>query len=260
VKTWIFVLTQSVIAATGISAWMSIGDVRIAGVAAAAVTALGIVRLFLARRKSAQRGVWADGQQMKTLPIVDRHVECSVRQPTDEPVAEMIAPPMPHRPTVAAFLELAGLGDPDDQLERYDELVAMIERADDDCADEAASFCEELTGNVLGVTLEGLAALALGRQDDALKYFREATLLHSGWALPWLGWATVCHANGNFVELATRHPLTTGVELRPYDCGDEDVFVELKEADRPGLASLFEQTVAALKRYHNTAENQRSAA
>ena len=250
VKIWLFALLQSLIAVVGLGAWFYADNALIAGGAAIAAAGLGVFQPLYGAWKHRQREEWADGQRKKTLDIVDSHI--------DSALEEVIAPPMPHRPTVAAFLRLAGLGDPDEQLQRYDDVVKLIDQADGDCADEAAAFCVELMGNVLGVTLEGLAALALGRHEDALKYFREATLLHSGWALPWLGWATVCYEQGKFEELAAKHPHINGVELLCYDCGDEDVFMELSPAEREGLSALFQQTATALGNYYAAAEMAKS--
>ncbi len=249
-KIWLFALLQSLIAAAGLAAWFYADNMVLAGVAAGAAAVLGIIQPLLGARKQQKQEAWRDDQHVKTLKVIDGHV--------DDALEDVIPPPFPHRPTVAAFLELAGLGDSMEQLQRYDDLVEDIRNADEECAYQAAAFCAELTGNVLGVAMEGLAALALGNLDQARRFFEEATQLNSSWAMPWLGWATVCYQQGDYETLAAQHPHINGVELLCYDCGDEEVFMELAESERESLTELYQQTATALGNYYAAAEMARS--
>lgn len=249
-KIWLFALLQSLIAAAGLAAYFYANNVLLAGVAVGSAAALGVAQPLLGAWKQQRLEGWRDAQHVKTLSVIGGQV--------DEALEGVIAPPFPHRPTVAAFLELAGLGDPREQLQRYDDLVEAIREAEDDCCEQAAAFCAELTGNVLGVALEGLAALAVGNSDNARRFFEEATQLNSSWAMPWLGWATVCYQQGDYATLAAQHPHINGVELLCYDCGDEEVFLHLAESERESLSELFQLTATALGNYYAAAEMAKS--
>lgn len=249
-KIWLFALLQSIIAVAGLAAWFYADNVVLAGVAAGAAAILGIAQPLMGAWKQQKLDAWRDDQHEKTLSLIGGQEE--------ETLEGVIPPPMPHRATVAAFLELAGLGDAEEQLERYDELVTDIREADEGCQDLAAAFCAELTGNVLGVALEGLAALAMGDLQAARQFFHEATQLNSSWAMPWLGWATVCYQQGDYTTLAAEHPHINGVELLCYDCGDEEVFLRLSETERDELSELYQTTATALGNYYAAAEMAKS--
>lgn len=250
VRIWLFALIQSLIAAAGLAAWFYAESVLLAGIAAASAAVLGVAQPFLCAWKQKKLEDWRDRQHVKTLSAIGGHV--------DEALAGVIPPPMPHRPTVAVFFELAGLDDPSELLLQYDDLVDTIRDVDRDCTSRAAAFSAELTGNVLGVALEGLAALAVGELERSRKFFEEATQLNSSWAMPWLGWATVCYQLGDYETLAAEHPHTNGVELLCYDCGDEDVFLRLSESERGTLEELYHQTATALGNYYAAAEIAKS--
>jgi tetratricopeptide (TPR) repeat protein len=250
VKIWLFALLQSLIAAAGLAAWFYADNIVLAGIAVGAAAVLGVVQPLLSARKQQKQEAWREDQHVKTLKVIDSHV--------DDALEDVIPPPFPHRPTVAAFLELAGLGDSMEQLQRYDDLIEEIRNADEGCPHQAAAFCAELTGNVLGVALEGLAALAVGNLEEARRFFEEATQLNSSWAMPWLGWATVCYQQGDYETLAAQHPHINGVELLCYDCGDEEVFMELAESERESLTELYQQTATALGNYYAAAEMAKS--
>jgi len=248
VKIWLFALLQSLIGVVGLAAWFYGDNAWVAGIAAGSAALLGVAQPLIGAWKQRKLDAWNDRQHQKALAVIDTHVEDALEIP----------PPMPHRPTVAVFLNMAAEGDADEQLERYDALVDDIRNADDDCPSEAAAFCAELSGNALGVTLEGLAALTTGQLDNARQFFKEATQLHTAWALPWLGWATVCHLQQDLEELTAKHPQINAVELLPYDCGDEELFLELSESDREELGDLFRQTATALGNYYTAAEMAKS--
>jgi len=250
VKIWLFALLQSLIAAAGLAAWFYADNVALAGVAVGAAAVLGIAQPLLGARKQQKLETWRDDQHVKTLNVISDHV--------DDALEGVIPPPFPQRPTVAPFLQLAGLGNSNEQLQRYDDLVEDIRESNEECQYQAAAFCAELTGNVLGVVMEGLAALAVGKQDEARGFFEEATQLNSSWAMPWLGWATVCYQQGDFETLAAQHPHINGVELLCYDCGDEEVFMQLAESERESLTELYQQTATALGNYYAAAEMAKS--
>lgn len=249
-KIWLFALLQSIIAVAGFAAYFYAENVLLAGIAAGSATVLGIAQPLMGAWKQQKLEDWRDDQHEKTLSVIGGQV--------DDVLGGVIPPPMPHRATVVTFLELAGLGDPQEQLAKYDELVNDIQQADEDCQDAAAAFCAELTGNVLGVALEGLAAYAVGDTDAARRFFEEATQLNSAWAMPWLGWATVCYEQGDYETLAAEHPHINGVELLCYDCGDEEVFMELSESERDSLSELYQETATALGNYYAAAEIAKS--
>jgi len=250
VKLWLFALLQSFIVVAGLAAYFYGNSVWLAGLAAGSAAVLGIVQPLAGAWKQRKRDDWQDEQHDKTLSVTGGHM--------DDALEGVIPPPLPHRPTVAAFLELAGLGNSNEQLQRYDDLVADIRDADPDCPYQAAAFSAELTGNVLGVALEGLAALAVGNPDEARRVFEEAMQLNSSWAMPWLGWATVCYQQGDYKTLADQHPHINGVELLCYDCGDEEVFMQLADSERESLADLYQQTATALGNYYAAAELAKS--
>ena len=249
-KIWLLALLQSIIAVAGLAAYFYADNALLAGIAAGSAALIGIAQPLFGAKKQQKMEEWRDGQHHKTLKLINDQ--------QDDTLDDVIAPPFPHRPTVAAFLELAGLGDAREQLQRYDDLVESIREADEDCTYHAAAFSAELTGNVLGVALEGLAALAVGDMDKARQFFEEATQLKSSWAMPWLGWSTVCFEQGDYTTLAAEHPHINGVELLCYDCGDEDVFMELAESERESLAELYQQTASSLGNYYAAAEIAKS--
>ncbi len=249
-KLWLFALFQSIIAAAGLAACFYADSVLLAGLAAGSAAAVGIAQPLLAARRQQKLSHWQEQQHQHALQVLDDQA--------DETLQDVIPPPFPHRPTVAAFLEMAGLGNPQAQLQQYDDLVEAIREADPDCPSAAAAFCAELTGNVLGVALEGLAALAVGDLPAARRLFEEATVLNSGWAMPWLGWAAVCYAQKDFSTLAAEHPHINGVELLCYDCGDEETFARLTESERDSLVELYQQTVTSIGNYYAAAELARS--
>lgn len=249
-KIWLFALLQSLIAVAGLAAYFYANNILLAGVAVGSAAALGIAQPLLGAWKQQKLEGWRDDQHVRTLSVIGGHV--------DEALEGVIPPPFPHRPSVAAFLELAGLGNFHEQLQRYDDLIEVIREADEECTFHAAAFSAELTGNVLGVALEGLAALALGDLDAARRFFEEATQLNSSWAMPWLGWATVCYQQGDFETLASQHPHINGVQMLCYDCGDEEVFLQLSESERESLSELYQQTATALGNYYAAAEMAKS--
>ena len=106
--------------------------------------------------------------------------------------------------------------------------------------------------------MEGLAALAMGDLNAARRFFEEATQLNSSWVMPWLGWATVCYEQQDYATLAREHPHINGVELLCYDCGDEEIFVELSGTERESLSELYQQTATALGNYYAAAEIAKS--
>lgn len=249
-KIWLFGLLQSLIAVTGLAAYFYADNLLLTGIAVGSATVLGVAQPLLGARKQKKLEGSPHEQCVKTLSVIGGDV--------DDQLEGVIPPPLPHRATVAAFLELASLGDPCEQLQRYDDLIEDIREADENCAFQAAAFSAELTGNVLGVAMEGLAALALGKLDKARRFFEEATQLNSRWAMPWLGWATVCYQQGDYETLAMQHPHINGVELLSYDCGDEEVFLQLSESDRETLLGLYQQTATALGNYYAAAEIAKS--
>ena len=247
---WMVVLLQSMIAVAGLAAYFFGNNFWLAVIAAGSVASLGIAQQLMGAKNQKNLDEWDDDQHEKTLVISSGYEE--------EALEGVIPPPLPHRPTVSAFLELAGLGNSNEQLQRYDDLITDICDANEDCLYQAAAFSAELTGNVLGVALEGLAALAARDLDKARGFFEEATQLNSSWAMPWLGWATVCYQQGDFKTIAAQHPHINGVELLCYDCGDEEVFMQLAESERESLAELYQQTVTALGNYYAAAEMAKS--
>ena len=248
VKIWLFALLQSFMAAIALAGWFYAENGVVA--VAVAVAILGIAHPLIGVWKQRKLGAWRDRQHQRALTNLDADVKKALE--------EVIPPRMPFRPTVAAFLTAAGIGDPHDQLRRYDAVVDGIRNANTDCPSEAAAFSAEVRGNVLGVVLEGLAALATGQLKNAREFFEEAIQLNSAWALPWLGWATVCYLQQDLEELTSKHPHMNSVELLPYDCGDEELFLQLSESEREELGELFQQTVAALANYHTVADMEKS--
>ena len=250
VNFWLFGLLQIFIAVFGLAAYFYVHSLLLTGIAAVSATILGMSHPLLSARKQKTLKESRDKQCIQTLSVVPGGVNEQLEGP--------IAPPPPHRATVAVFLELAGLGNSRELLRQYDDLVTDICEADKDCVVQAAVFSAELTGNVLGVAMEGLAALALGDLGKARHFFEEATQLNSSWAMPWLGWAATCFQQGDYETLALQHPHINGVELLNYDCGDEEVFLQLSQSDRENLLDLCQQTTTALGNYYAAAEFARS--
>ena len=250
VKISLFGLIQSLIVVAGLAACFYANNFVLVGIAAGLAVVWRVVGPLSGTGKQKKLEGLRDQQRVKTLAVIDGGADVQLEG--------VIPPPFPHRATVAAFLELANLGDPGEQLQRYDDLIEGIREADEDCAFQAAAFSTELTGNVLGVAMEGLAALALGNLDKAQRFFEEATQLNRSWVMPWLGWATVCYQQGDYETLAMQHPHINEVELLSYDCGDEQVFLRLSESDRESLLGLYQQTVTALGNYYAAAEIAKS--
>jgi len=59
---------------------------------------------------------------------------------------------------------------------------------------------------------------------------------------------------GFFDSLRERHPHVSGIELLPYDAGDEATFCAISEADREEVATLFQQAARSRGNLYTAAE------
>ena len=106
----------------------------------------------------------------------------------------------------------------------------------------------------LGAYLLGLTAWSAGDTALAHRHFCIAKEQQPSWILPWLGWAASAHQQARWDELRGEHPHVCGVELLPYDAGDEATFIGLSADDREELTDSFQRAATSLGNYYTIAE------
>lgn len=249
-KTWMFALLEALIAALGLAAWFLADNIVIASVAAIAAAALGIAQPLLAARRSLRLGRFQDRQYRKALAGIDGTLS--------DLDAELIAPPLPHRATVAALLQQR-LGDEADALlGEYDDLTRAIETQQPDAVRMSAWLSSHLGSEALGEHLQGLATYAVDDLESAHQHFSAATQAQPGWISPWLGWAASAYQLRLWDEIGERHPHLHKVDMQPFDVGDESTFLQLSKTERDELVAQFQAAATALMNYNALVEIGRS--
>lgn len=249
-KTWMFASLEALIAATGLAAYFLADNVILASAAAVTAAGLGVAQPLLAARRSLRIERFQDRAYQKTLAGFDGQLS--------ELDAELIPPPLPHRPTVAALLQQR-LGDESaDLLREYDELAEAIETQHPEAVRLSAWLSSHLGSEALGEHLQGLAAYGVDDLEAAHQHFTAATWAQPGWIAPWLGWAASAYQLRRWDEISERHPHRQGVDFQPFDAGDEATFLKLSEAERNDLVGRFQASGRALMNYNALVEIGRS--
>ena len=249
-KIWLFAAFESIIAALGLAAFFWAESIPLTAAAVVGAAALGIAQPLLAARQSRRMQRYQEGVFAKSQAAVDEQV--------DQLLTDIIDPPLPHRPTVVAFLERYAGIDIDALLAQYDRLVKAIASKSFAAEELAAAFTDKTSGSSLGIYLCGLAALSQKHLHDAHHHFSVVTGRQPTWIAPWLGWAAAAYELNQFEEIAKRHPHVNGANLTPYDVGDEATFIGLDETVRDDLVEQFQTAARALGNYYTLAEMQLS--
>ena len=245
-KIWVFAGLQSLIAAMGLAAYFLADNVFLATSAVVLAALLGISQPLLAAHKGSKLKVYQEQQWHKSIGAVDDQLQQLLDQ--------VIEPPFPHRATVAVEIRNRFGDRAPGLISAYDNVVASIEQGSNQSSALAAQFAGEVGDWSVGPYLQGLAAMTLGDLEGAERRFCVARMSQSGWASPWLGWATAAFQQRRWDEIRQEHPNINGVEFQPFDAGDQNTFLELSEADREELTTLFQQTQESLGNYYAIAE------
>ncbi len=245
-KIWLFALLQSIIAGLGLAAFFLADNVMLATAAAVMAAILGIAQPIMSAHKERKMKQYQDKQWDRSVQAVDEQLQDLLK--------DVIEPPLPHRATVLAALKNYFGNQSIELIAEYDQAITAIEEENPDAAPLAAQFSDAVDPWSVGPYLQGLAALQSDNLEDAHQYFCAARESQSAWILPWLGWATVAYHQGNWDEIRQKHPHINGVELLPYDAGDEASFLELSEQEREELSSSFQQAATSLGNYYAIAE------
>lgn len=249
-KTWLFAILESTIAIGGLAAWLWADNVLLAGAAAMTAAALGVAQPIMAARQAGRIARYQD-------EMFDASVE-SVDQEIAKLLDEVTFVPLPHRPTVAAVLHKAFPEEAESLIKQYDRLVKAA--IDESFAAEelAAAFADKIDDHPLALHMCGLAAMSQENLEEAHEYFLTVTERRPEWISPWLGWAATAWRLEQVEEISARHPHVNGVNLTPYDVGDEQTFIDLAEDERDALVEEFQQTARALGNFYTMAEYSKS--
>jgi hypothetical protein len=249
-KTWMFALLESMIALLGLAAYFWADNIPVATTAAVLVAVLGISQSLISAYKKRQLDDYQDRQFLKSLGVVDDQLQ--------ELLDGLIDPPKPHNPSVRATLRSC-FGKAATQLIRdYEQTIKAIADNDPDADEIAEQFAADVDPWAVGSYLQGLSALAANKIEAAHAHFTTATEAQSSWVTPWLAWATTAYRQKLWGEIRERHPHINGMELLPYDCGDEISFLKLSEVQRQELAEEFQLASTSLGNYYAIAELLRS--
>lgn len=249
-KTWMFALLEALIAALGLAAYFLADNIVLASSAVVMAAALGIAQPLLAAHKSRKFTAFQDRQHEKSVAAIDDQINGLA--------ADLIAPPLPHRATVAALLRKRLGDEADGLLQEYDDLARAIETQQPDAVRMSGWLSSHLGSEALGEHLQGLAAFAADDLETAHRHFFAATESQPQWIAPWLGWAASAFQLRLWNEISERHPHLHGFDIQPYDVGDETTFVELSEVEREELVAEFQAAAAALMNYNALVEIERS--
>jgi len=249
-KTWLFALVQSAIAALGLVAYFWADNVAVASAAAVLAALVAIAQPLISAHKQQKLGAYQDRQFAKSLRGVDKQVK--------ELLKDVIEPPLPHRATVAAGLHSAFSHEAAELLAQYDAAIEAISNCDAEAPAIAEEFADAVDPWSAGPYLQGLAALSSRNTEAAYEFFSAAKNAQSAWISPWIGWATTAYRLGRIDEIREGHPHINGVELLPYGAGDEQTFISLGEDDREELTAKFQQAATALANYYAIAEYMHS--
>lgn len=249
-KVWIFALLEAGLAAFGLVAYFVTNNWYLTTAAVVIAALVGIAQPFLSAVKARKLSAFQDQQWDKSLGAVDDQLQALL--------ADVIEPPLPHAATVRLILAELFSERSDELVAAYDRLADAIEANDDNATRLAEAFSVSTSPEAIGPYLQGLVALRAGDAETAYRFFCEAKERRSGWILPWLGWATAAWQSGQTEELRTQHPHICGVELLPYDCGNDTTFIKLSEEQREELTNMFQTCARSLGNYYTIAEYQAS--
>jgi len=245
-KTWLFALLESIIAGLGLAAYFWVENIPLATIAAVLAATLGVAQPVMAAMQARKLQRYQEGVYQESIDAVDGQIA--------ELLAQTIDPPLPHRPTVegilrAHFPESAGA-----LSAQYDRLIKAIGAKSFAAEELAAALADKIHHHPLAVYLCGLAAFSQENFDEAHRHFTAATQQRPAWVAPWVGWATTAYRLQRWGELSDRHPHVGGVELTPYDVGDEQTFIDLEETERDALVEQFQTALQSLGNYYTAAE------
>lgn len=249
-KIWLFALVQSAIAALGLVAYFWGENMILASAAAVLAAVVAIAQPLLSARKQQQFTAYHNRQFTQSMRGVSKQVKSLLK--------ETIDPPLPHRESVAVGLRLAFPHEAKALLADYDAAVHAVSAGRSEAAELAADFADATDPWSVGPYLQGLAALGTGQIEKAHEHFSTAREAQTSWVAPWLGWATTAYRLGRIDEICEQHPHINGIDLLPYDCGDEQTFLQIDEAAREELGSRFQKAAQALGNYYTIAELSRS--
>jgi hypothetical protein len=249
-KLWLFALVQSLIALVGVTACFYAEIPTLAAAAAVLAVVVAIAQLMFTSQKRRPTGSARSRQNANSRNSPDDRA--------NETPANAACPPLPHRATVEALCREASSQTADVLLARYDEVIAAIEAHSEDAERGADCLAPDLPSEALGQYLCGLGALAQENDEAARDYFAAATRAQSTWAEAWHGWAAACSRLEEFSDLYENHPRNRGVDLLPFDCGNERIAQTLSAEDRSELTARFKQSAAALGSLHATAKKAKS--
>lgn len=249
-KTWLFALLQSLIACLGFLSYFWAENVMLTTMAAVLAAGLGVAQPLISARKSRKLEAYQDRQYQKSFDAVDEQLKGLLAETSD--------PPLPHRATVRAVVRRCAGERANELMDEYDRLTGAVAAGRPAAEALASLFREKMGSRSIGPYLEGLAAMAHGDLKAAHAHFSAAKDAQTNWVAPWLGWAATLYSQGRIEELRENHPHIRGVELLPYDSGDELTFLQLSEDERQELTELFQRTASSLGNYYAIAELFRS--
>jgi hypothetical protein len=268
-QIWLFALVELAIAAAGVGAYLSSGNIVLAGAAAALAIVLAIVRPLLSGRKQAPSKTQPKTQakarpqsQATAQPVrAPQKPQKGATRQAKALLKEVIEPPLPHRPSVVAGLKSAFPKEATRLLSQYDAVVKALSTGDKHAASLAQKFADVVDPWSIGPYLQALISLRAGKIEAAYQEFSKAKDAQTAWPAPWLGWALTAYRLGRIDEISAEHPQVKRVELLPYSAGDRHTFLDLDEAEQQQLTQEFEQVAAALANFHTiaTSHSQRVA-
>lgn len=249
-KTWLFAVLESVIALLGMASYFYADNVWLTASAVVMAAGLGVFQSLQSAHQKMRLEAYQQQQFQKSVDAVDEQLQALHDELSD--------PPLPHRAIVSAVLRNRFSERADVLLTEYDRIVEVITAGGSEAASLAAEFADRLPDSSIGRYLQGLACLKSTDVEAARRHFLTAQQLHPSWIAPWLGWATAAARMQRWDELRENHPHVNGVELLPYDAGDEQTFIELDDAQRGALTEGFQRAASSLGNYYTIAELNRS--
>ncbi len=249
-KTWLFAVLESVIALLGLAAYLFADNVVLTASAVAAAACLGVFQSLSSARQKTRLDAFQEQQFQKSVGAVDEQLQTLQE--------ELIPPPWPHHPTVSAVLRSRFGEQACSLLEEYDRLVEAVAVGRTKAETLTNEFADKVADWSVGPYLQGLVCLMNEKVGPAREHFLAAQEAQSTWIAPWLGWATAAARQGRWDEIREQHPHLNGVEMLPYDAGDEQSFIALDEQERETVTDSFQQAARSLGNYYTIAELSRS--
>lgn len=249
-KIWLFALIQSLIAVLGLAAYFVADNIYLASAAAVLAGAVGIAQPILAAYRGSRIQKYQDKLYDQSVVAVDEQIE--------QMQADLIPLQLPHEETVKLLLKQTCFDRADRIMNDYSEILGAIEHAKSDASELVSRFQVATGPTALGAYLAGFVAYHHNKLDESFESFELATRLQPGWITPWLGWAIVLHHQQQWDTISDKHPHVNGVELLPYDVGDQETFLELGEESREKMVEHFQEMCVALGSYYSISEMMKS--